>query len=830
MRKKQLGWLLWTLLLWIVGGLEAVVLLSGVFCARFTPWIECAFGQLADELGNENCWISLCELLYWNQCFLVTVFLLFLGVCLILGVIKLFRWIGKIWNGCKDKVKTDFVRRGADDPIESCDDDKAHRKLFVRHFLRMLDDQASLERSQYVGLFGAWGSGKTSIYNLLKEECKKEGKNDTVFVDFKPWGAQKFHDQPYVLFEAIAAGLKDRYPSLAKKFSRLSTLAELKKTISDVASTNGWLAALHFMFWGFRSGDDDVVQLRKALKTCGYHIIVVVDDLDRCLREDVLDVLRVLKVHGDLPCVTYLILADYDYLVESVQSAAPLDSQRLREDCEFGKRYLEKLITCKVDLPPMNSKELMAELRNLLSDEIEKCGFDRKILERDQLDVVSQLISNFRDLKRFMLSFQQLLSYMLIKSPERCFCVQDVIALAGMKMFTPSFYNTLTQSGDKLLSDINDSDYVERTYINIEPLRSRRIIEKFLRIHLCVQKYDGADGAKVYKHETLGMNVDTNYRMASRKYFWLYFRDEDIKHVVTSKDKTAIASALEEKSDKAYVQELLRLHREGRLDDYLNNYVDGDCREGDSVLYVAQGLSKLADEDLFDPQTEMQHWDCHWNDYQLYWKIAAIVANKLYEMQGRFGRETILACLHKSLLVSGALITGEYDARSGGSNILPVLGENFQLVKDRFLTDIAEAKRTGRLEKCDKRLMLERFWFEIVEHEREAEPMLREEFIKLHGRDAGKFPQAAVLIMLFKQFRSYKDEEWITTLNYDLLLQYVRHPRTLLRTLNTNNAKLTRELNALTICLDFCISQKGKHQTYDIDSQKQHLRSVWGKR
>lgn len=145
----------------------------------------------------------------------------------------------------------------------------------------------------------------------------------------------------------------------------------------------------------------------------------------------------------------------------------------------------------------MNSKELMAELRNLLSDEIEKCGFDRKILERDQLDVVSQLISNFRDLKRFMLSFQQLLSYMLIKSPERCFCVQDVIALAGMKMFAPSFYNTLTQSGDKLLSDINDSDYVERTYINIEPLRYRRIIEKFLRIHLCVQKYDGADGAKV---------------------------------------------------------------------------------------------------------------------------------------------------------------------------------------------------------------------------------------------------------------------------------------------------------------------------------------------
>jgi hypothetical protein len=74
-----------------------------------------------------------------------------------------------------------------DRPIENNDDDKLNRTKFVKHIaealLRWRDNESIV-----VSLNGNWGSGKTSIINLVEAYIDKhEEKNKPTIFRFNPW-------------------------------------------------------------------------------------------------------------------------------------------------------------------------------------------------------------------------------------------------------------------------------------------------------------------------------------------------------------------------------------------------------------------------------------------------------------------------------------------------------------------------------------------------------------------------------------------------------------------------------------------------------------------
>ena len=78
-------------------------------------------------------------------------------------------------------------------------------------------------------------------------------------------------------------------------------------------------------------------------------VVVVVDDLDRLSKEETCRVIRFLKANGDLPNITYLILADEAYLANAV---AGLVARPDKMAIECGREYLKKIIPLRCPLPP----------------------------------------------------------------------------------------------------------------------------------------------------------------------------------------------------------------------------------------------------------------------------------------------------------------------------------------------------------------------------------------------------------------------------------------------------------------------------------------------
>lgn len=135
-----------------------------------------------------------------------------------------------------------------DQPIQSSKDDILGRKSFAQSLANAILNYKEKD-SIVIGLFGAWGSGKTSIINLVLEHIdsvykQKTNENKPIIVKFNPWN---FSDQNQLIsqfFKQLSATLRRfDYASDAKIIGeKLETYAKffepftLVPTIGPIAS------------------------------------------------------------------------------------------------------------------------------------------------------------------------------------------------------------------------------------------------------------------------------------------------------------------------------------------------------------------------------------------------------------------------------------------------------------------------------------------------------------------------------------------------------------------------------------------------------------------
>ena len=91
-----------------------------------------------------------------------------------------------------------------DSPIETANDDKLGRKTFAQALARALAGFSGQD-SFVVGIHGKWGTGKSSILNLLVEQIEKDngGKPEgekLYAMRFNPWN---FSDQNQLVFQFL---------------------------------------------------------------------------------------------------------------------------------------------------------------------------------------------------------------------------------------------------------------------------------------------------------------------------------------------------------------------------------------------------------------------------------------------------------------------------------------------------------------------------------------------------------------------------------------------------------------------------------------------------
>lgn len=307
-----------------------------------------------------------------------------------------------------------------DRPIQKKEDDRLGRGPFVQQLTDALVDTATHRSSGLVvSLLGAWGSGKSSILNLLEQDLRSRYAN-AIVLRFDPWLIANRDS-------LIRQFLSDLGSVLAKDAGAASNAArkagELLSEYDDVINIGidaVSLLSIPYLSGGLKAAKSALKKKEKtlhqlkseinaAIREITYPIVVLIDEVDRLDDSEVLEIMRLVKAVADFPNVSYLIAYDVDRVVEALGASA-----RSAEDASHrGRAYLEKIVQHQVFLPALFEAELIEMFRTEVKAVVGDVKFpDSRYSDERYSKVENAIFPNLirtpRDMKRCIGIFRAL--------------------------------------------------------------------------------------------------------------------------------------------------------------------------------------------------------------------------------------------------------------------------------------------------------------------------------------------------------------------------------------------------------------------------------------
>ena len=317
-----------------------------------------------------------------------------------------------------------------DNPIGSHGDDALERAGVADAFARQV---LALDASEgaTVGVFGPWGSGKTSFVNLARCTFKRA---DVLVLDFNPWmfsGAEQLVDR---FFAELSAELK------------LRDLGAVSKALEDyggaLSGKVGALAKLAGVCVRRREGGTSGRRKKVAstLRERDKPIVVVLDDVDRLSAAEIREVFKLVRLTASFPNLIYIVGCD------RLRVEQALDEKGLGLS---GRDYLEKIIQWSFNLPEVPShlltQQLVKSIEDTLADIKNPGPFDEQVWRDIHAEVVRPLIRNMRDVRRYAITIRA-----TVDGLEGQIARADVLALEAIRVFLPDVFRLLPGAVDGL--------------------------------------------------------------------------------------------------------------------------------------------------------------------------------------------------------------------------------------------------------------------------------------------------------------------------------------------------------------------------------------------
>lgn len=286
-----------------------------------------------------------------------------------------------------------------------------------------------------IGVFGLWGAGKSTLLNMLQESYNDS--SDVICISINAWMFENYEDAKIAVMEALLQELDEKAPAELKKFFKtLLKKIDFLKVGTKVASTAAPVIAslvtgnpvplilnlpseAKEIETTIKSVSDSVRGIKEnymkdeipvSESTVGNvrafrkefeealssneikRVVVLLDDLDRCQPERIIETLEAIKLFLSVKKTTFIIAADDNVIQYAIKKKYPnVDGFNV----ELDKEYIEKMIQLPIQIPELSSKDVQNYLLLLvLQMYMEKENFESLIknIESNKIMVNSNVL------------------------------------------------------------------------------------------------------------------------------------------------------------------------------------------------------------------------------------------------------------------------------------------------------------------------------------------------------------------------------------------------------------------------------------------------------
>jgi predicted KAP-like P-loop ATPase len=287
-----------------------------------------------------------------------------------------------------------------------------------------------------IGVSGRWGVGKSSMIKLIRNALAGRAQKDGasfVFVEFNAWLYQGYDDARAALMDVIASKLSeeaekrktgiDKTKELLKRIDWLRT-AKLTVGSAVALATGlppvGLIGDLYEIVKKIGAGNIDETTIKaaekaadsagsaigglwkpkssssppkeiqalrenfeEALAEMGITLVVLIDDLDRCLPETTISTLEAIRLFLFLKNTAFVVAADN----EMIKHAVKRHFEGVTDE-DLVTSYFDKLIQIPIRVPPLGTQEVRAYLMLLF---VENSDIDQANKEKIRAKVCERL-------------------------------------------------------------------------------------------------------------------------------------------------------------------------------------------------------------------------------------------------------------------------------------------------------------------------------------------------------------------------------------------------------------------------------------------------------
>lgn len=330
--------------------------------------------------------------------------------------------------------------------------------LGIGHYVEALSDFIlTCQTPLSISIQGDWGSGKTSMMNLVRERLQKQqGGHKTITAWFNIWQFSQFSMQ-----DDIAVSLLD------KLLNQLGSTPDTQKLLASIPrKTTSYTEKAGDSSWEAIKEEFNKALVKGLTTANADRLVVFIDDMDRLIPEKAVELLEVIKLFLDAPQCVFVLSVNYHLVARGLE-----EKFGFSPDDPKGKKFFEKIIQLPFNLPA-SQYNIRNHLHQLL-------GHSAKI-DSTELDLYLRLTTlsiggNPRSLKRLFNALQllEMVAKYRIIANDTIVSVKEhspiLFAVMCLQFAYPVVYEFIIKQRDIL------NDEFLRSLFNLETLRKGAI-------------------------------------------------------------------------------------------------------------------------------------------------------------------------------------------------------------------------------------------------------------------------------------------------------------------------------------------------------------------
>ena len=472
-----------------------------------------------------------------------------------------------------------------DSPIKDLGEDYLQQEKFVNRLKSVITDYNSQD-SLTIQLRGEWGSGKSSVLNMLKNSLEEDSEKGPLVMYFNPWNFSTKNELIKSFFKELSVIFKENMGD--EEFSKLNDFLNL--IMSSVVSLTPIFGADSFfsiianifsniLIWiSKRSVDEkNLVDVKNKLNSLliknNRKIVVIVDDIDRLTNIEIEQVFQLTKSIADFSNMIYILAYDEKYAITALEN----------NGIHQPKEYIKKINQLQLDIPKANKLNLKEIFFERISEIFKKnhLNFDYYIIEDIYYSYLTNYFSTIRDINRYL----NTLSFYLPLIKERVY-INDFLRLTILQVFEYDIYLKI-KNNPEMFVESYDFDYLISNHIpSIYYVHEKKAKEFYEEL------YKLADNEEIVKKILYGLfpkllyleqndkfkfkfndsEYITDFRIASSRSFNYYFTFNNIDNIILDEEFEHIIHNLSSSTFKETIDDLKRNNNLLSFLDHLHLY------------------------------------------------------------------------------------------------------------------------------------------------------------------------------------------------------------------------------------------------------------------